>query len=113
MAAPHMASGDNGALVGTVSSNPRSVELALKWPRRFGQPPKNGRAWRNRLLQPKTAFSRFPPVHRLDPEGLLRVVLTRSSRRPGMPGMCAKETAGVGVKLLAECERRKWDGKRA
>ena len=29
--------------------------------------------WRNRHLQPKTAFSRFPPVHRVDLEGKQRV----------------------------------------
>jgi hypothetical protein len=29
--------------------------------------------WRNPHLQPKTAFSRLPPVHTADPKGQLRV----------------------------------------
>jgi hypothetical protein len=33
---------------------------------------------RNLLLQPKTAFSRLPPIHRADLKGQLRVDLTRS-----------------------------------
>ena len=33
----------------------------------------NGRSWLNQLLQRKTAFSRFPPVHGVDVEGRLRV----------------------------------------
>ena len=33
----------------------------------------NGRNWRNRRLRPKTAFSRFPRVHRPDLEGQQRV----------------------------------------
>jgi len=35
--------------------------------------PTNDRSWRNLRLQPKTAFSRFPLVHRADPEGQRRV----------------------------------------
>src|SRR5271165_1034449 len=34
---------------------------------------------RNSRLQPKTAFSRFPPVHSADLEGQQRVDLTRST----------------------------------
>src|SRR5208337_2204671 len=40
-------------------------------------------------LQPKPAFSRFPPVHRVDLEGQQRVELTRSPCRRGMAAMCA------------------------
>jgi hypothetical protein len=36
----------------------------------------------NRRLQPKTTFSRLPPLHRADQECLLRVDLTRSVSRP-------------------------------
>jgi hypothetical protein len=57
----------------------------------------NARSWRKRRLQPKTAFSRFPPVHRAEPEGPLRVDLTRSPSRRRTTGICAKETAGVDV----------------
>jgi hypothetical protein len=34
--------------------------------------------WRNLVLQPKTAFLRFPPVHRAGPEGQQKVDLTFS-----------------------------------
>jgi len=40
---------------------------------RLISPSKNGHYWRNRRLQPKTAFSRSPPVHGGDLEGPLRV----------------------------------------
>jgi len=53
--------------------------------------------WRNRHLQPKTALSRFPPVHRVDLEGKQRVDLTRSPTRRRMAGICAQRTAGVDV----------------
>src|ERR1700691_1969242 len=43
-------------------------------------------------LQPKSAFSRFPPVHRADLEGQQRVDLNRSSRGPRMTALCAKGT---------------------
>src|SRR5208283_5699851 len=34
--------------------------------------------WRNLRVQPKIAFSRFPPIRTVAPEGQLRVKLTRS-----------------------------------
>jgi hypothetical protein len=34
---------------------------------------RDGRSWRNRRLQPKTAFSHLPPVHGADLKGQLRV----------------------------------------
>jgi hypothetical protein len=37
-----------------------------------------------RRLQPKTAFSRLPLVHRADLKGRLRVELTRSRNDPAM-----------------------------
>jgi len=37
----------------------------------------------------KTGFSRSPPVHRTNPEGQLRVDLTRSRSRRGLTGICA------------------------
>jgi len=41
----------------------------------------DGCSWRKLRLQPKTAFLRFPAVHRADLEGQQRVDLTRSPRR--------------------------------
>jgi DNA-binding FadR family transcriptional regulator len=41
---------------------------------------------RNLRLQPKTAFTRFPPVHAADPEGQQRVDLTRSQLVSGTVG---------------------------
>ena len=43
----------------------------------------------SRLLQPKTAFSRFSPVYRGDPEGLQRVDLKRSQFTSGTVGLGA------------------------
>jgi hypothetical protein len=37
--------------------------------------------WRNLRLQPKTAFSRLPPVQRADLKGQLRVEGGRSPRK--------------------------------
>ena len=45
---------------------------------------------RNRRLRPKTAFSRFPPVHGADPEGQQRVDLTRSPSRRRMTAICVR-----------------------
>jgi hypothetical protein len=39
----------------------------------FQSPPPNDRCWRFRRLQPKSTFSRFPPVHRNDLKGQLGV----------------------------------------
>ena len=47
---------------------------------------RDGRSWRFRRLQPKTAFSRLPPVRKADLIGQLRVDLTRSAGSlPGRP----------------------------
>jgi hypothetical protein len=45
---------------------------------------RNGRSWRNLRLQPKTASSRFTPVHRADLQGQERVDGGRS--RPSQKG---------------------------
>jgi hypothetical protein len=42
------------------------------------------RSWRNRRLRPKTAFSRFPPIHKTDLECRQRVDLTGSPSRGRM-----------------------------
>ena len=47
------------------------------------------RPYRNRRLQPKTAFSRLPPVHRVDQEGQERVDLTHSPSGQRMTAICA------------------------
>jgi len=44
--------------------------------------------WRNLRLQQKTAFLRFPPVHRANLDGRLWVDLTPSPRRWGMTAFC-------------------------
>ena len=46
-------------------------------------------------VAPTAAFSPFPPVQRAHLERVLRVVLTRSPSRRGMPASCAERTAGV------------------
>jgi hypothetical protein len=53
------------------------------------------RSWRSLRLQPKTAFSRFPTVHRADLEGQPRVEFTRSPSRPATPAFCAKQKCKV------------------
>jgi hypothetical protein len=56
-------------------------------PLRIGDPPSASPfdewpvMWRNLRLQPKTAFTRFPPVHAADPEGRQRVEIPRSPSR--------------------------------
>src|ERR1700722_17414068 len=47
--------------------------------------PLTARSWCNRRLQPKTAFSRLPPVHRADLKGQLRVDLSRCQRAQEWP----------------------------
>ena len=46
----------------------------------------------------KTGFSRSTPVHRTNPEGQLRVDLTRSPHRLARTAICAHRTADVDVK---------------
>ena len=48
------------------------------------------RPYRNRRLQPKTAFSRLPPVHRVDQEGQERVDLTHSPSGQRMTAICVR-----------------------
>ena len=43
----------------------------------------------NARLQPKSAFSCFPPVHTIGPEGQLRVDLTRSPHCLALTAICA------------------------
>ena len=54
--------------------------------------------WPNLRHQPKTAFSRLPPLHRANLEGRLRVDLTRSRSRRRMTAICAKRTTGIDAK---------------
>ena len=54
--------------------------------------------WPNLRHQPKTAFSRLPPLHRANLEGRLRVDFAHSPSRQGRPAFCAQGTAGVDVK---------------
>jgi hypothetical protein len=49
-----------------------------------------GCSWRS--LQPKAAFWRFPPVHRVDLKRQQRVDLARSTSRRCMTAICAFET---------------------
>jgi hypothetical protein len=50
--------------------------------------------WRNGRLQPKSAFSRLPPVHGGDLEGQLRVELTSSPSRQRMAGFLRQADIG-------------------
>jgi hypothetical protein len=63
--------------------------------------------WRNLHLQAKTAFSRFPPVHRTDVEGQQRVDLTHTPNPPAMSAFCPQRTAGV-VKGFGRSRPRPW-----
>ena len=47
--------------------------------------------------QPKTAFSRLPPLHRADLEGPLRVRFGAFARLCRMSAICAFRPAGIGV----------------
>jgi hypothetical protein len=58
---------------------------------RFGRSDQNGRLWPDRRLQPKTAFSRLPPIHWADLKGQHRVDLTRS---PSCQRMTARAHSG-------------------
>jgi hypothetical protein len=60
-------------------------------------PPGNGRLWSNLRVQPKTAFSRFPPIHWADPQGQQRVDMTRSPGRQRTAGNCAKRRSQVSA----------------
>jgi hypothetical protein len=53
--------------------------------------------WRKHRLQPRTAFSRFPPIRSLTLEGQLWVDLTPSPSRRGMAGICALPSAWVSA----------------
>ncbi len=61
----------------------------------------NDRTWRNRSLQPKTAFSRFPPVHRADLEGRQRVDCAISQGRPARAAICAQRPLIIVRQMLA------------
>jgi hypothetical protein len=49
--------------------------------------------WSNLRVQPKTAFSRFPPIHWANLEEQQRVDLTRSPSRRRMAGICALKSS--------------------
>jgi hypothetical protein len=63
---------------------------------------RNGRSWRNRPLQPRTAFSRLPTL-----KVAFGSDLTRSLSRRPMAGLCAfRPKTGVDVK--GHCGSRRW-----
>ncbi len=70
----------------------------------------NGRSWRNRPLHRKTAFLRFPPVHRADLEGRLpwpdpRVGTIKAGKAHGSAGngqTPLRPCAGRGERLVSE-----------
>jgi hypothetical protein len=52
--------------------------------------------------QPKTAFSRLPPLHRADLEGPLRVRFGAFARLCRMSAICAFETFEAAKRLILE-----------
>jgi hypothetical protein len=52
--------------------------------------------------KPKTAFSRFPPVHRTNEERRQRVDFTSSPSRRRTAGICAQRTAGIRIADVAD-----------
>src|ERR1700678_513439 len=55
----------------------------------FGASFRNARSWRNCRVPRTSAIRRFPTVDCLEPEGRLRVDLTRSLHRLAMTAICA------------------------
>jgi hypothetical protein len=78
----------------------------------FGACCRNGLCWRNLRIQLKTAFSRFPPLHRADLEGRLRIDLAGSPSFGRMTGVCASVAfryrlqSGATVSFVVAVDRR-------